>query len=64
VERGLGVGVDINATHHRAVRGGVVPGAPPPVHRGRTAVTYEIIITDEDGDRVCTARLTCLLRGA
>jgi len=35
-----------------------------PVHRGRTAVTYEIVITDSDGDRVCTARLTCLLRGA
>ncbi|NEE32124.1 thioesterase, partial [Streptomyces sp. SID7982] len=24
--------------------------------------TYEIVITDEQDKRVCTARLTCLLR--
>jgi 1,4-dihydroxy-2-naphthoyl-CoA hydrolase len=64
VDRPFAVGVDINATHHKAVRSGIVTGVATPVHRGRTAVTYEIVITDEDGDRVCTARLTCLLRGA
>ncbi|HEX5567489.1 MAG TPA: thioesterase, partial [Streptomyces sp.] len=32
------------------------------VHRGRTTATYEIVITDEADKRVCTARLTCLLR--
>jgi hypothetical protein len=26
--------------------------------------TYEVVITDELGERVCTARITCLLRGA
>jgi 1,4-dihydroxy-2-naphthoyl-CoA hydrolase len=35
-----------------------------PVHRGRTMATYEIVISDDRGDRICTARLTCLLRGA
>ena len=64
VDRPFAVGVDINATHHKAVRSGVVTGVATPVHRGRTAVSYEIVITDEAGDRVCTARLTCLLRGA
>jgi 1,4-dihydroxy-2-naphthoyl-CoA hydrolase len=64
VDRPFAVGVDINATHHKAIRSGVVTGVATPVHRGRTAVTYEIVITDEVGDRVCTARLTCLLRGA
>ncbi|WP_412740932.1 hotdog fold thioesterase [Krasilnikovia sp. MM14-A1259] len=64
VDRPYAVGVDINATHHKAVRAGVVTGVATPVHRGRTAVTYEIVITDSDGARVCTARLTCLLRGA
>jgi 1,4-dihydroxy-2-naphthoyl-CoA hydrolase len=63
VDRPFAVGVDINATHHKAVRSGVVTGVATPVHRGRTAVTHEIVITDEAGDRVCTARLTCLLRG-
>jgi acyl-coenzyme A thioesterase PaaI-like protein len=24
--------------------------------------TYEIVVTDEDGRRVCTARLTCMLQ--
>jgi uncharacterized protein (TIGR00369 family) len=64
VSRPFPVGVDINATHHKAVRSGVVTGVATPVHRGRTMVTYEIVITDAGGDRVCTARLTCLLRGA
>jgi 1,4-dihydroxy-2-naphthoyl-CoA hydrolase len=64
VDRPFAVGVDINATHHKAVRSGIVTGVATPVHRGRTAVTYEIVITDEAGERVCTARLTCLLRGA
>jgi uncharacterized protein (TIGR00369 family) len=64
LDRPFAVGVDINATHHKGVRAGVVTGVATPVHRGRTMTTYEIVITDEAGDRVCTARLTCLLRGA
>ena len=64
VDRPFAVGVDINATHHKGPRSGVVTGVATPVHRGRTMATYEVVITDESGDRVCTARLTCLLRGA
>jgi acyl-coenzyme A thioesterase PaaI-like protein len=44
------------------VRTGIVTGVATPVHRGGTTATYEIIITDDTGARVCTARLTCLLR--
>lgn len=62
VERPMAVGVDINATHHKAIREGVVTGVASPLHRGRSTATYEIVITDATGDRVCTARLTCLLR--
>jgi uncharacterized protein (TIGR00369 family) len=57
----LAVGVDINATHHRAARSGVVTGVATPVHRGRTMATYEVVITDENGKRVCTSRITCAL---
>ncbi|MGK5627730.1 PaaI family thioesterase [Streptomyces sp. URMC 123] len=60
----LAVGVDLNCTHHRGVRSGVVTGVATPVHRGRSTATYEIMITDEQDKRVCTARLTCLLREA
>jgi uncharacterized protein (TIGR00369 family) len=64
VDRPYAVGVDINATHHKGLRSGTVTAVATPAHRGRTAVTYEIVITGDTGARVCTARLTCLLRGA
>ena len=55
------VGVDINATHHRAVRSGWVTAVATPLHRGGRLATYDVAVTDEDGRRVCTARLTCML---
>ncbi|MGW0546439.1 PaaI family thioesterase [Streptomyces altiplanensis] len=58
----LAVGVDLNCTHHRGARSGLVTGVATPVHRGRSTATYEIVITDEQDKRVCTARLTCMLR--
>ncbi|MEU1176104.1 hotdog fold thioesterase [Streptomyces sp. NPDC005820] len=60
----IAVGVDLNCTHHRGARSGLVTGVATPVHRGRSTATYEIVISDEAGRRVCTARLTCLLRDA
>lgn len=60
--RKLAVGVDLNCTHHRSARSGLVTGTATPLHRGRTTATYEIAIEDEQGKRVCSARLTCLLR--
>ena len=59
---GIAVGVDINATHHKGVRAGVVTGVATAVHLGRTIANYEVVISDETGARVCTARLTCVLR--
>ncbi len=59
------VGVDINATHHRAVRPpAVVTGVATPIRLGSSIACYEIVITDAEGERVCTARLTCALRAA
>jgi len=59
---GICVGIDINATHHKGVRRGIVTGVATPLHRGGNVATYEVVITDDQGGRVCTARLTCLLR--
>lgn len=56
------VGLDINATHHRAARSGIVTGVATPVSVGRTLVCYDVVITDEDGNRTCTSRITCMLR--
>ena len=61
---GLGkvsVGIDINATHHRAARSGVVTGVATPLNLGRTMTSFEVLITDERGKRVCTSRITCAL---
>jgi 1,4-dihydroxy-2-naphthoyl-CoA hydrolase len=55
------VGIEINATHHRAVTTGEVTGVATLLHGGRTVTTYEIVISDAAGRRVCTSRLTCLL---
>ncbi len=60
----VAVGIDLNATHHRAAREGVVTGVARPVSVGRTLVSFEVVITDESGARICTSRLTCLLRDA
>jgi uncharacterized protein (TIGR00369 family) len=58
------LGIEISATHHRGAAGGEVTGVATLLHGGRTLATYEIVITDEQGRRVCTSRLTCLLRDA
>ena len=56
------VGVEISATHHRAAASGSVTGVATRLHAGRSIASYEIVISDDQGRRVCTARLTCLLR--
>lgn len=55
------VGVDINATHHRAVTKGSVTAVATPITLGKTLCCYEVIITDDEGNRTCTARITCLI---
>jgi uncharacterized protein (TIGR00369 family) len=55
------VGVDINATHHRAAREGLVTGVATAIHLGRSSASYDVAITDEEGRRVCTSRITCSL---
>lgn len=55
------VGVELNATHHKGVRAGLVTGVATPLHLGASIATYEIVITDSSGARVCTSRLTCYL---
>ncbi|WP_080047014.1 PaaI family thioesterase [[Actinomadura] parvosata] len=58
----IAVGIELNATHHRSASSGYVTGVATRLHGGRTLATYDIEITDEQGRRVCTARLTCMLR--
>jgi uncharacterized protein (TIGR00369 family) len=55
----VAVGVDLNATHHRAVRSGWVTGTATAIRLGRSVASYEVVLVDDADERVCTARLTC-----
>lgn len=55
------VGVDINATHHKSATSGIVTGVATAITLGKTLCTYQIEITNEKGERTCTARITCLI---
>ena len=58
----IALGLEINASHHKSVTTGDVIGVATPLQLGRSVASYEIIISDEDGNRICTARVTCVLR--
>ena len=55
------VGVDINATHHKSAISGFVTGVATAVSLGKTLCVYEIVITNEQGQRTCSARITCMI---
>lgn len=55
------VGIEVSATHHRGVREGWVRAQARALHLGRTTASYEIVVSDDAGRRVCTARLTCMV---
>ena len=55
------VGIEVSATHHRAARAGLVTGVARALHLGRSTASYEIVVHDDAGRRLCTARLTCML---
>ena len=55
------VGVDINATHHKSATSGFVTGTATAISLGKTLCCYEVIITNEAGERTCTSRITCLI---
>lgn len=60
----IALGIELSCTHHRAMREGFVTGRATPLARTRSVASYAIAITDEAGNPVCSARLTCLLRPA
>jgi len=55
------VGVDINATHHKPATKGIVTAVATAVSLGKTMCCYDIVITNDEGQRTCTARITCLI---
>lgn len=52
------VGQEINANHVRGVRAGRVTGTARPVHLGGRSQVWVIDIVNDEGNLVCTSRLT------
>lgn len=55
----MGVGVDLNVTHLRPVRKGRVTGTATALHLGRSMVSYQVQLVDDQGRVSATGRLTC-----
>lgn len=55
------VGIEIGATHHRGVASGLVTGTATAIHLGRTLTTHEVVMTDDQGRRLSTARITNMI---
>ena len=56
------VGIEINATHSRSISEGWVTGTCTALVLGRTLATHEIVMTDEEGRRLSTVRMTNMVR--
>jgi uncharacterized protein (TIGR00369 family) len=60
----LPVGIELSVTHHRSADSGVVTGRAEQIHLGRTLSSWLVPVVDDQGRRIATGRLTCLLRDA
>lgn len=60
----IAMGIELNASHSRAASSGVVTGTCTAIHLGRTLTTHEVVMTDEQGRRLSTVRITNILRDA
>ncbi len=58
------VGIELSVTHHRSASAGFVTARTELVHAGRTLISYVVPVEDDEGRRIATGRLTCLLRDA
>lgn len=58
------VGIEISASHSKSVTSGWVTGTCTAISLGRTLTVHEIVLRDDDGNRLSTVRMTNLLRDA
>ncbi len=55
------VGVEVNANHLKSVVSGWVYGEAQIVHRGRKIHVWSIDLKNEEGEIICTSRLTVMI---
>lgn len=60
----IAVGIEISASHSRSATSGWVTGTCTAISLGRTLAVHEVVLSDDDGNRLSTARVTNLIRDA
>ena len=55
-------GIELNASHTRSASTGTVTGTCTAIHLGGTLTTHEIVMTDDEGRRLSTVRITNIIR--
>lgn len=60
----IAVGIELSASHSKAVSSGWVTGTCTAISLGRTLTVHEVVLTDDEGRRLSTVRVTNLLRDA
>jgi 1,4-dihydroxy-2-naphthoyl-CoA hydrolase len=61
-ENAYAVGIEISASHSRSATKGKVTGVATAVSLGKTLTVHEIVVTNQDGERCSTIRITNLIR--
>jgi uncharacterized protein (TIGR00369 family) len=58
----VAVGIEVNASHSRSVTEGKVTAVCTAINLGKTLTVHEIAVSDEQGRRLSTVRITNFLR--
>jgi uncharacterized protein (TIGR00369 family) len=56
------VGIEINASHTKSCSSGIVTATAKAINLGKNLTTHEVVIADEQGNRLSTIRITNFLR--
>lgn len=56
------VGIEINASHTKSCSAGLITATAKAINIGKNLTTHEVTITDENGNRLSTVRITNFLR--
>ncbi|NCA07227.1 MAG: PaaI family thioesterase [Micrococcales bacterium] len=56
------VGIEINASHTKSCKSGLITATCKAVNIGKNLATHEIQVTDDQGNRLSTVRITNFLR--
>ncbi len=59
---GYAVGIEISASHSKSATTGIVTGVATAVSLGKTLTVHEIVVTNDQGERCSTIRITNLVR--